>query len=415
VTGAAARRARRSPPASSARGFPVEVLALISDVRTVSRLRASLGRSDMLAPLLPAISLASVTLAQYAAAPVVSPVVILVLCLAAGIGTVLLLPGRREGPVRKIGGVVVIATALILAALLVRYAANHGGGMGLYFWLFAAIALGGATRVVTHPRPVYSALYFVLTVFASAGLFILLWAEFMAAALVLIYAGAILVTYVFVIMLATHASPTGGGTEGSTTPAPAGGNGSPAPGGPPRLAGLAEYDAVSREPLVAAAVGFALMGVLLFVVFDKAEATRPAPESRTYTFELADAQGRVVQDEIVAASPDDVREELSRRGFFDATSAKIELAGSTQSLGRYLFANQAVNLELAGLILTVSMVGAIVIARRRVLVPETPGVPPRGRLAPAIETAPMTPVDDNPHSIPVYGTDNPRQKAYPEA
>ena len=67
----------------------------------------------------------------------------------------------------------------------------------------------GAIRVVTHPKPVYSALYFVLTVFASAGLFVLLWAEFMAAALVLIYAGAILVTYVFVIMLAAEAPPPG--------------------------------------------------------------------------------------------------------------------------------------------------------------------------------------------------------------
>ena len=82
--------------------------------------------------------------------------------------------------------------------------------MGVYFWIFSAIALVGAVRVVTHPRPVYSALYFVLTVFATAGLFVLLWAEFMAAALVLIYAGAILVTYVFVIMLAAAVDAAAG-------------------------------------------------------------------------------------------------------------------------------------------------------------------------------------------------------------
>ena len=79
----------------------------------------------------------------------------------------------------------------------------------------------------------------------------------------------------------------------------------------------------------------------------------------------------------------------------------------------FLFRNQLVQLELAGLILTVAMIGAIVIARRQVLVPEAEQ--PIGFGA-KVETVvgPATPVDDNPHSIPVYGTDNPRQKAYPE-
>jgi hypothetical protein len=56
------------------------------------------------------------------------------------------------------------------------------------------------------------------------------------------------------------------------------------------------------------------------------------------------------------------------------------------------------------------MIGAIVIARRRVMNPEAPVRPT------TIETivGPATPIDDDPHSIPVYGTENPRQKAYPE-
>ena len=83
---------------------------------------------------------------------------------------------------------------------------------------------------------------------------------------------------------------------------------------------------------MAAAVGFTLMGVLLFVIFDRAEGlTRPLVP--------------------------------------DATTAGVDraYAGSTQQLGAYLFQNQLVNLELAGLILTISMVGAIIISRRRVL------------------------------------------------
>src|SRR5436305_5171695 len=92
--------------------------------------------------------------------------------------------------------------------MLVRERAGTAAGqMNLYFWIFSGVGIVGAIRVITHTRPVYSALYFVLTVFATAGLFVLLWAEFMAAALVLIYAGAILVTYVFVIMLAAEAAP----------------------------------------------------------------------------------------------------------------------------------------------------------------------------------------------------------------
>ena len=278
---------------------------------------------------------------------VVSPIMILVLCVIAGIGTLLLLPSRRERVIRQMGGFILLAAGLIFAAILIRYVGGlKKGGMSLYFWLFSAVAIVGAIRVVTHVRPVYSALYFVLTVLASAGLFILLWAEFMAAALVIVYAGAILVTYVFVIMLASQSSPSDSDGE----------------------AGLAEYDRVSREPVVACAVGFAMMGVLLFVIFDK------APPSGG-----------------VSAAP-------------------AEGSWTVQALGTYLFTNQLVNLELAGLLLTIAMVGAIVIARRRVI--DVAERPPAAR---EVMVAPATPIDDNPHSIPVYGTENPRAKAYPEA
>jgi NADH-quinone oxidoreductase subunit J len=292
------------------------------------------------------IDMAFHSLLAQAPAPL-APAAVLALCVVGGIGTVLLLPSRREAPLRAVGGVIVLAAALILAALLVRWAAARAGEtVNIYFWLFAAIALGGALRVVTHSRPVYSALYFVLTVFASAGLFLLLRAEFMAAALVLIYAGAILITYVFVIMLAAEASSAKA----------------------PNV--IAEHDAVSRDPVIAAAVGFGLMALILFVVFDRYQ-TLPVPKP-------------AVADTIVS--------------------------GATQELGAYLFTAQLVNLELAGLILTVSMVGAIVIARRRI---EEGGVSAEPQ-APDVLLGPSTPVNDNPHSIPVYGTTNPRQKAYPE-
>ena len=179
------------------------------------------------------------------------PAGILILCVIGGIGTMLLLPSRRGTSVRRIGGVLLALAGAILAALLIRWAAGSAAGgvtglTGIYFWLFSGIALVAAVRVITHTKPVYSALYFVLSVFATAGLFLLLRAEFIAAALVLIYAGAILVTYVFVIMLAAQATPNASGA----------------------LSGVADCDTVSREPFAASLVGFVLMGVILFVIFD---------------------------------------------------------------------------------------------------------------------------------------------------
>ena len=80
-----------------------------------------------------------------------------------------------------------------------------------------------------------------------------------------------------------------------------------------------------------------------------------------------------------------------------------------ERLGDFLFRHQLVNLKLAGLILTVAMVGAIVIARKRVV-----GGTAFDESLPEQITGPATPIDDNPHSIPVVGTENPRQKEYPE-
>ncbi len=69
------------------------------------------------------------------------------------------------------------------------------------FWLFALLAVGSALVVVVHRNPVYALMSMVLTLFSVAVLFVLLGAPFIAALQVLIYAGAILVLFLFVIML----------------------------------------------------------------------------------------------------------------------------------------------------------------------------------------------------------------------
>ncbi|CAN5796304.1 hypothetical protein BH11PLA1_BH11PLA1_13060 [soil metagenome] len=165
----------------------------------------------------------------------VSPILLYGACGLGAVGVALSLPRPRLS--LFLFGAIVAAVAL--GALFIGLGVAYPRLIpNAHFYIFSVIALGGALRVITHPRPVYAALYFVLTILASCGLYLLLSAEFLAFALVIVYAGAILITYLFVIMLATE--------------------------GPTALAAgsMNEYDRVSREPLAATIAGFVLLGGL---------------------------------------------------------------------------------------------------------------------------------------------------------
>ena len=69
------------------------------------------------------------------------------------------------------------------------------------FYFFAAILLFAALRVITARNPVHAALFLVLAFFTSAGIWIQLRAEFLAIALVLVYVGAVMVLFLFVVMM----------------------------------------------------------------------------------------------------------------------------------------------------------------------------------------------------------------------
>jgi NADH-quinone oxidoreductase subunit J len=71
----------------------------------------------------------------------------------------------------------------------------------LFFWVFAGIAIGSALLCITRKSPVASALWLVNTLFNLAAIYVLLDAHFIAAVQVLVYAGAIMVLFLFVIML----------------------------------------------------------------------------------------------------------------------------------------------------------------------------------------------------------------------
>jgi NADH-quinone oxidoreductase subunit J len=71
----------------------------------------------------------------------------------------------------------------------------------VFFIILAAVAAVSALMMVTRPHPVFSAIFLVLNFFALAGLYMLLNAQFISVVQVIVYAGAIMVLFLFVIML----------------------------------------------------------------------------------------------------------------------------------------------------------------------------------------------------------------------
>ena len=78
---------------------------------------------------------------------------------------------------------------------------NNMDFRALTFYFFAAVMVFAALRVITARNPVHSALFLVLAFVTAAGLWMLLEAEFLAIALVLVYVGAVMVLFLFVVMM----------------------------------------------------------------------------------------------------------------------------------------------------------------------------------------------------------------------
>jgi NADH-quinone oxidoreductase subunit J len=188
------------------------------------------------------------------------------------------------------------------------------------FFLFAGVAVLAAAAMITHRNPAYSALWFAIVTLAVCGLFLLQSAPFLASATVIVYAGAIIVTFLFVLMLAQQAGAT-------------------------------NYDQHSRQPGIATFTGFVLLGALLFVLLPAKEQAAARPV--TGFVSLAPEAVPVVQ------SPDQPSVPQST----SATTA--ENFGTMRGLGRSLFGDYLFAVELAGTLLLVASIGAIVIAPKR--------------------------------------------------
>ncbi|MBL9148739.1 MAG: NADH-quinone oxidoreductase subunit J [Phycisphaerae bacterium] len=301
------------------------------------------------------------------------------LYIAGAIGAIGLYLLIRPGPVnvRRAGTLIGLAGVglLVSEAIHIVDASVGGpaGGIPLIPCILGFIAVAGATRMVTHPKPVFAALYFILVVVSSAGLFLSMQAEFMAFALIIVYAGAILITYMFVLMLAQQSpSESPGDIEGAT-----------------------HYDRVPREPLAAIAVGFLLLATLGTTIFG----SRVAPIGDAANAAVAratverwreleslprrlDAEIALVRPGAVAA-PDEngrvlaiardgsasVRIQWDDNGTVRTDAIPLPASAAPtniQTVGLALVKQFPASLELASVILLMAMFGAVVLARKQI-------------------------------------------------
>jgi NADH:ubiquinone oxidoreductase subunit 6 (subunit J) len=156
--------------------------------------------------------------------------IIVVLAVVGGAGIYLLLPKPRHHSVLY-GGFLALAALLLLGVLLSPVAPSVES---VLFSLFSAIAVLSGCLLITQRNPARAALSFALVVVSTCGLFLLQAAPFLMAATVIVYAGAIIVTFLFVQMLAQQEGPS-------------------------------DADARSREPLWSACAGAALLATLLYI------------------------------------------------------------------------------------------------------------------------------------------------------
>ena len=167
----------------------------------------------------------------------------------------------------------------------------------LSFLYFGTVIVLAAILVVALRKPVYSVIALLVMFFHIAGLFVTLHAEFLAAVQLIVYAGAILVLYLFVVMLLN----------------------------------VKEDDSYQRQFRLGMGLGLVALAEVVYIVS-------------------------------AAGLPEEPVRELA---------ASVS-AGNTETVGRALYTTYLFPFEVASLILLVAMIGAILMAKKGIMGPETP-------------------------------------------
>jgi NADH-quinone oxidoreductase subunit J len=226
--------------------------------------------------------------------------ILMLATLLGALGMWLMLPrGLARG---RVAGTLLITIALGLgASQLPRLGDWIADGV---FFIIAAITIVSAIAAITFHNPVYCAIWFGQMLVGTAGLLLFIGAQFLAMATLVVYAGAILVTFLFVLMLA-------------------------------QPEGKAACDRVSWEALLAAATGVVMVGILSITIGNVLSATALTNVDPLWAAPSADALAQnVLTNEHVAR------------------------------LGGELFGRHGIAVELAGTLLLVALVGAAVIVGR---------------------------------------------------
>lgn len=294
---------------------------------------------------------------------------------AAGIG--ILLPRPKRGPV--LAGLLCGVAALVMAGFTVVTPDGPVTPEVVLFYAFAGFAIVGGAMMLIQRSPARAAISFTLVITSTCGLFLLQAAPFLMAATIIIYAGAIIVTFLFVLMMSQQT-------------------------------GYSDADDRTREPFLAAFAGFILLGALLLVLHRAYPSTDRLAElvddanrakSRTSTADmfreigdpkeyLAEVRTEALRHhsspayegmlsaaenlEGALAGPnvnaEDVRRPLGELA--DAGNAVLAErqrkplpAGNVAALGTTLFSDYLLAVELGGVLLLVATIGAIAITHRR--------------------------------------------------
>jgi len=248
---------------------------------------------------------------------------LLIPLLLGGIAIWLLLP--REGLRSRVPGTICGLIALVLLAM--RFAPHPGESVReALFYVFGAGAIIAGVLMITDRNPVYAALWFALVTLCTCGLFVLNAAPFLAAATVIVYAGAIVVTFLFVIMLAQQA-------------------------------GAAGYDRRAYQPELATIGAVLVLGAVLFALQEwSGMGKTTTPDEGT----------AAISTPQVLKPPADIANDLSRpRSLMSGEVVGESDLGTLQGVGRSLFGDYLFAVEIAGTVLLIATIGAIALAPRK--------------------------------------------------
>jgi NADH-quinone oxidoreductase subunit J len=236
------------------------------------------------------------------------------------IGLWLMLPKSiRHG--KTVGGLLLVISLGLFGADLPWLASPAAQGI---FWLVATVTLVAAVGCISAQSPVYSALWFALSLLGASGIFFIDGAQFLAVSTIVVYAGAIVVTFLFVLMLA-------------------------------QPEGHSAYDRISWgwfprvfSVLVAGAL-VAMLTVSLGGLKQQAIAEGKVLAEQAAAKAKAEKAKPTTDEAVVAALPEQKINDILNPNHM-------------ARLGGYLFSRHLVSLEVAGTLLLAALVGAVAIA-----------------------------------------------------